>query len=121
MINAFAVFDIHRRADGALPEEVIRTAYQVSRRVRLALLLDDDVSAAEVDRLLDPLVKQCRLDIPGLVYIRRDQSCCETGAQPDPPEAQGIATRRRIARPASAIGILTRLARATRCDEAISV
>ncbi|TPG15181.1 hypothetical protein EAH87_15655 [Sphingomonas koreensis] len=119
MTNAFAVLDIHRRADGVLPEEVIRTAYKASRRLRIALLLDADVSAADVDLLLDPLVKQCRLDIPGLVYVRSDQPPCESGAHPHSAERQGIPTQRRTTRSAAAIAMLARLARATRCDEAI--
>ncbi|TPG43560.1 hypothetical protein EAH79_07380 [Sphingomonas koreensis] len=121
MTSAFAVLDIHRTADGALPEEVIRLAYKASRRVRIALLLDD-ISPADIDRLLDPLVKQCRLDIPGLIYLDRRHPPCELDVQfdfADPAQQREVVYHRRIAPgAASAAVVLARLARATRCDEA---
>ena len=100
MSRTFAQIDVHRLADGRLPEATIKAAYKASRRAKIALRLFGDVSTAEVDRLLDPLVAQCRLDIPGLIYL-----VCEA---PD----GGAETRYEPAR-----GALDRLARATRLDE----
>lgn len=125
MTSTFAILDIHRQADGRLPEEMIRLAYKASRRVRIALLLDD-VSPAEVDRLLDPLVARCRLDIPGLIYLERRHAPHETPRELDvqldfaePHNESGLVVHRRAAPgSASAVAVLARLARATRREEA---
>ena len=100
MSSPFAHIDIHRLADGRLPEATIKTAYKASRRAKIALRLFDDVSPAEIDRLLDPLVAQCRLDIPGLVYLVCAAPDGDTGDDRAP-----------------ALGAIERMARATRLDE----
>jgi hypothetical protein len=124
MTSTFAVVGIHRQSDGGLPDAMIRLAYRASRRARIALLLDG-VSPAEIDRLLDPLVAQCRRDIPGLIYIQRRNPPCEATHALDvqfdlasPGTDSGVVIRCRAAPgPGSARAILDRLARPTRLEE----
>ena len=64
-----AVVEIGSTRSGRFPVGLIRDAYRASRRGTVALVLNG-VSPAEVDRVLDPNVKQVR-DVAGVVYCTR--------------------------------------------------
>ena len=80
---------------------------------------------ALVDRLLDPLVARCRLDIPGLVYLPQSDDPRSADVQIDftdaAEQAGAAATCSTPLAPAAAFPVLARLARATRRDEVAAV
>lgn len=64
-----AIVEVSSTRSGRLPVGLIRDAYRASRRGTVALVLNG-VSPDEVDRALDPIVKQ-ECDVAGVVYCTR--------------------------------------------------
>jgi hypothetical protein len=64
-----AVVEIDSSQKGRLPVGRIRQAYRASRRGTVALVLNG-VSPAQVDRALDPIVREVR-GVAGVVYCTR--------------------------------------------------
>ena len=54
---------------GRLPTELLRIAYFASQKGTIVLALDE-VSPAQVDKVLDPFVLELPRDIPGVLYLR---------------------------------------------------
>lgn len=67
-MGLLAVVEIEHGPDGFLPRELIRLAYQASRRGQITLVLQG-VTPWDIDREIDPLVKAMPLNIPGLLYV----------------------------------------------------
>lgn len=67
-MGVLAVVEIERGSNGELPSDLIRLAYQASRRGQIVLVLND-VSPLDIDAEIDALVKTMPLNIPGLLYI----------------------------------------------------
>jgi hypothetical protein len=61
-----AIVEVSSTRSGRLPVGLIRDAYRASRRGTVALVLNG-VSPDEVDRALDPIVKE-ECDVAGVVY-----------------------------------------------------
>src|SRR5688572_17804502 len=66
-----AVVEICRQPNGALPIDLIRTAYAASYRGTIVLALRQ-VAATAVDKELDKLVQELPLNLPGVLYIEAD-------------------------------------------------
>jgi hypothetical protein len=64
---ALAIFEIVAQLDGALPADLLTALYRASVHRRFVLALHG-VSPFAVDALLDPVVRQLPLNIPGLIY-----------------------------------------------------
>lgn len=64
---ALAIFEIVAQADGALPADLLTAIYRASEHRRFVLALHG-VSPFAVDGLLDHVVRQLPLNIPGLLY-----------------------------------------------------
>jgi hypothetical protein len=62
-----AIFEIVAQVDGALPADLLTALYRASVHRRFVLALHG-VSPFVVDGLLDPVVRQLPLNIPGLIY-----------------------------------------------------
>ncbi|WP_022683013.1 hypothetical protein [Sphingobium bisphenolivorans] len=74
-MHALIILEITRQRDGALPGRLLHLAYRASQRGRVLLLLNG-VSSFEVDAVLDPLVQEMPLDIPGLLYCDINDPVC---------------------------------------------
>jgi hypothetical protein len=61
------VLEVGRQPDGALQGELIAAAYQASLAAPVLLVLDR-VSPAEVDKVLDDVVRSSPLNRPGVRY-----------------------------------------------------
>lgn len=62
-----AVLEVGRQPDGALQGGLIAAAYRASLAAPVLLVLDQ-VSPAEVDKVLDPVVRSSPLERPGVRY-----------------------------------------------------
>jgi hypothetical protein len=68
-----AMIEICSNRNGKLPVELLKSAYYASQSGTIVLVLND-VSAQQVDAVLDPYVAELPRHIPGVRYVRiRDQ------------------------------------------------
>ena len=73
------VLEVGRQPDGALQGELIAAAYRASLDARVLLVLDR-VSPAEVDKVLDGVVRSSPLQRPGVRYANVEDDATVLGA-----------------------------------------
>jgi len=74
-----AVLEVGRQSDGALRRELIAAAYHASLAAPVLLVLDR-VSPAEVDKVLDRVVRSSSLNRPGVRYANVEDDATVLGA-----------------------------------------